>query len=730
MMLEQLRAVHHRLDLRRVQMLSALYRGGKHVLEDAEVLNRVFPKYGYETAAVYDERCRRAFYENVFQLVINMIAAGLAQDPIHFEEEPTDDYWKDLITNATALSDDGSSTRTFDQVVRDVIVEALVCGWSWCQTDMPRQPEQAPASRADQQRAGLDRAYLISWPTSHVTDWGRDQQGTLVWLKTYSHQHDTPRADSPKDAVIHTWTVWDADGWTQYVVRVDKNNPMPGDKTLIPVADSGKHSFGRCPWVMFDVSHSGGSTLWLGDVIESLCRNYFNRQNGEAFQWTQYNYQQLYEFLGPEVAGVDTVISDAQQDPSRASRRRAPGQVHVRGSDDRAEFVGPNMAGAEVGRNALKDLRDAILRIVAMMALAQDTSGAMLRRSGDSKRQDSLAQEIFLGAIGKRGVVAANKLRELLALGRGEDPDDVPALVGYARFSVSDADSVINQSVLVEGIDIPSATYQREQKYQLAITHLGDNVSSDVKAAIREELEQAITQDAVMLRATIPPPRGSLGDPSGPVSDAPPGFPDGGGGSTGDGDGSDQPPPDQVAVRGGKLAIAGEQPGPTDKALPEEIIDSIKNDYPPEAIDWIRSEKWDGPERISLDEIDYSNSANWFAAGEPQKVQDQAARIASGWEKPILLVKTPGSTKYLIVDGHHRSLAYAHNEKSALAYVATVSQTHGPWDEMHDQQTSGPSGVAPEDAPAPKKQKDDDAPASKKQKDDDAPNVADKRAKK
>lgn len=604
MKLKDLKAVNESLDVEYVRRLRALYRGGKMLLGDREIMRRVFPKYVHEKDAVYDERCSRAFYENLMFLVVNQIGSGLAQDPARMEEEeeepspskkpsfakkddddteddetdddetddddteekdekdqddeegdeegdekpspppftkksdspppttPTKkqpDYWEELMETASAPSSDGSRARSFDQLIRDVAIEGLVTGWGWVQTELP--PPVVANSLKEQEDAGALEGYLVPWPTECVTDW-YEENGELLWLKTYEVKRPRPDPWSDRSLRVHTWTVWTADSWTRYEVEVDdKTKKMPNDEETVAPTDSGKHSFRRVPWARFIAESPQGASLWVGDLIESLVRAYFNRQNGESFQWTQNNYQQLYEFLGPEVAGVDTMVSEAQQDTQRAKRRRAPGEVHVRGNEDRAEFVGPDMGGAEAGRSALQDLRDAVLRVVAQMALAQDTSGAMLRRSADSKRQDSVAQEIVIGAIGKLLVVLANKLVEFLAIGRGDDAEEAPRIVGYERFNVMDVESAMNLSVLAEQVDVPSATYQVEQKFQLACAHLGDNLAPDKKEKIRQELEGAITQDQIeeSRKPPEPPPIPGVDDdqsqfqPGDPDQPPPPG---------------------------------------------------------------------------------------------------------------------------------------------------------------------------------------------------------------
>lgn len=503
--LKWLREPHPRLNLARVSDMKAMYKGGDALLSDDEVLSRIFPKYSYESDGVYRERKSRARYENLFALVINQISAGLAQDPVSIDsadsEEEVDPYWKELMDDASPPSKSGADKRTFDQIIRDAVVEALVCGFSWIHADLPAVNEPR-GSLAEQEVGGDLRAYLVLWETRLVLNW-EERDGELLWVRTYSCEQ---RADDPtvgRDVKTHTWTIWDSEGWTSYVVQESPSNgkPMPPDEAVIDPSSGGTHSFGRVPWIRFDVCSDKGVQLHVGGLIFSLCKSHFNRQNGEDFQWTQYHYQQLYEFLAPEVAGLDTPISEAQQDPSRAQRRRSPGQVHVRGHQDKAQFIGPNMSGAATGQAAISDLRDSVFRATSQMALSQDTSGAMVKRSAESKKMDSIAQEIVLGAIGKAALTMASATVAMLAAGRGDS--EAPKLRGYERFEITDPDTLIERAAVVEGINIPSAAYQVERKLQVALADLGDSVNEETKALIRKQLEQAITQDQLMSVASV-----------------------------------------------------------------------------------------------------------------------------------------------------------------------------------------------------------------------------------
>lgn len=541
----RMKQTHPRLNLGRLRMLHALYRGGAHLLGDDAVMDVVFGKIGDESDNVYVERKRRAFYENLFAMVVNQISAGLAQDPCRLSQDESgsddaevsepDEFWVEFMENATARDEDGSEERTFDQVMRDICVEALVCGWSWIQVDLPKpNPDLEPNSAKEEEDSGNLRAYIATWPTDAITDW-EETAGILLWVRTYecisrSLTPDAPRFPNAGGSRIHRWTIWTDQGWQRYEIIEDRDHPLSAvnDETEVPLGEAGTHTFGRIPWIRFDLV-TPGTYLHVGDLIESLCRVYFNRTNGESWQWTQNCFQQLYEFLAPEIAGIDSEVSQAQQDPSRARRqRRAPGVVHERGQDDDARYVAPNMSGADIGKQATADLRDAVLRVTAQMALAQDTSGAMLRRSADSKKQDTVAQEIVMGAVGKRLLTAANQVVKLCTIGRGDDMDDAPALDGYASFDIDDASTLISDTVLLDSVSIPSATYQVEQKFRVCAAHLGDNADPETLAKIRKELQSAITQDALEEALNppapiIPPPQDFVGGgPGKPPGGAPP----------------------------------------------------------------------------------------------------------------------------------------------------------------------------------------------------------------
>ena len=134
-----------------------------------------------------------------------------------------------------------------------------------------------------------------------------------------------------------------------------------------------------------------------------------------------------------------------------------------------------------------------------------------------------------------------------------------------------------------------------------------------------------------------------------------------------------------------------------DKQEAQAVFDLLSEDYPKNRLDWILSGHWEGPLEVPLEDIDFANADSWRASHEdvtPYCKRIQKAIDTNGKEgnrKPAVLVKTPGNPKYIIVDGHHRTLASKQLGIPLLAFVSHVHVEDGPWMSLHSAQKSGSS---------------------------------------
>jgi hypothetical protein len=118
----------------------------------------------------------------------------------------------------------------------------------------------------------------------------------------------------------------------------------------------------------------------------------------------------------------------------------------------------------------------------------------------------------------------------------------------------------------------------------------------------------------------------------------------------------------------------------------EYVMDQLEDDYPKSTMGWVKDAQWEGPTVVQLHDVNYSNKKSWRAWHEPEIIPKFKKKIKQGKMKPVLLVKTPKNDKYIIIDGHHRSLAYLEMNRPMLAWIGHVHEETGPWDTFHDQQ--------------------------------------------
>lgn len=132
------------------------------------------------------------------------------------------------------------------------------------------------------------------------------------------------------------------------------------------------------------------------------------------------------------------------------------------------------------------------------------------------------------------------------------------------------------------------------------------------------------------------------------------------------------------------------------KKITDAVYDQLTEDYPKKAVDWVHSIVWKGPVKVPLSRTDFDDKASWRAEHQPEKVNlfknriRQAERKGEGI-KPVVMIQRPDKTA-MIMDGHHRALAYKELSKPIYAWVGYPGKSKGPWDIVHDYQYKPDSG--------------------------------------
>lgn len=484
---------HEEYDAGYMKRLRAFYKGGKKLLSDPKLLMEVFPRHRDEHPMLYQERCSRAFYIPYAAEIIDHLVSALTSVPVQIQltgadkkpKEELPDFWAKFVEDC---SPPGGEKCSLQKLVCEQILNALQVGRAWSFIDMPRTNAGQFTSLADQEQSGALDTYVVPHEAECVLDWETDERGDLEWVCIYSEERKRKNIALRRNRLLRRWMFWSKTSWARYELETSTGN-QPRADTPVKRVDEGVHPFGRVPAVMMCLPEG----LWAMSKLESPAREHFNKRNALSWGELQSLLPELYEFLGPEVPSGGVSISEAQEKPARAvDQERGQGFIQQRGSEDRAEWVGPPTEGFAHAMSSCNNLRDEMHRVTHQMALSVDNSAAALGRSADSKEEDRAAQSIVLRALSEIIREHACLIMEMAARGRGEEKLGTWHVGGADQYNQKSASQTIADAVEMTVIDIPSPTWKRHHLFNLAKMDLGANVSQDVLDTIWQELEENV----------------------------------------------------------------------------------------------------------------------------------------------------------------------------------------------------------------------------------------------
>lgn len=497
---------HDDYDAEYWHRLRALYEGGKALLE-SKVFEKLFPRHAEEQWSIYAERKKRAFYINYSAEIVDHIAAALMIHPVQVDsEEPHDEFYDGFVED---VSPKGGKRTSLHQFTWKQIRESLVTGHTWSLVDLPPtvEPLAEDLSEAAQRESGALDAYALCVPAEAVYDWETAPDGELYWAKLCVEKNERS-FDGRSNKITKEYTIYRPDDWARYSYTYDPENPPTSD-TEVKLSANGTHSFGRVPLIKFELPLG----LWVMNKLESLAKEHLNKR--AALAWAEYKslFQERYEFLDQS---DDACLDGIEEDANRAVNQvRGQGYTQVRGSNDRAEYIGPDTSSFSFSLNSINNLRDEMHRVTHQMALSFDNSASALRRSGDSKEQDKKDTVIILNALGQIAREHVYQLFSTVTKGRG---DNIQWTVsGLDEFDAVDVSGILHQAVVVKDLDIPSPTFKKAYKFELAKSVLAEKVPVTIMKKVAEELEEAFrnerpeTAEQRMLRQMQQAP-GALGN--------------------------------------------------------------------------------------------------------------------------------------------------------------------------------------------------------------------------
>lgn len=480
--------------------LRALYRGGKKLLGDRDLMREVFPPHRDELDDIYKERCKRAFYIPYAGEIVDHIIASLTAEPLVVsltdaeEGEPLPDFYDKFVKDC---SPPGGKEVNINQLVRKTLLDAMQVqtGWVLYDLETPKTPDGMPVRfgslRAQETSGALD-VYVDTLDAESVIDWDEDSSGELIWAIVHTSECRREGIAGRRNRTTERWVYWTRDSWELYEITYD-NDKKPRDTDLVRRISGGIHTHKKVPLRRLSLPDG----LWVMEKLEGLAREHFNKRAGLSWAELQSLLPELYEFLAPEASSKGAIIGENQEDPGRAfSQNRGQGFVQVRGGDDTAMFVGPDSAPFTHTMESCNNVRDEMHRVTHQMKLSVDNTAASMQRSGESKAHDKAAESVVLTFL---GLLAREFLKGLLqdvCLARNElELMDQWKVKGMEKFDDVATSDAVDLGVALETVPIPSPTFQRRFKMNLARAVLGSEASPKDLEMIEEELEKNIPDE-------------------------------------------------------------------------------------------------------------------------------------------------------------------------------------------------------------------------------------------
>lgn len=436
-----------------------LYAGGEQLKNNAAAYLEQRQK---EPTDVYAERLSRVFYENYIGSIIDWYAATL------FRREPEvlvdgsntagrkffSEFAEDCDLRGTAISD----------YFRGRLIETLVNGASYTLVDFPAGRGRA-GSRAEEDAAGLSRAYLVEFPAEALINWSVDTRGNYEWVvlrSTYLRKQDAVSGELRHETV---WRYYDRERyqiWRRVSAGAEEKDSAP---ELVAQGRHGLAAQKRVP--LFELRVSDG--LWLMNKAGLLQLEHFNKSN--ALSWA----------LTMGLFATPVVYSE------RDWNQIVGESYYIQlGPNDRFGWAEPDGKVYQIAAENLSRLQEEIYRVCYLMTQAHGSQSSAAAQSGLSKLRDFAITQEVLRAYGDAVKDCVKRvLRSIEAARQDELAIDVS---GLDDFDIRDFGSDLEDADRLLSLGIESETLRKQVFKRLAFKYLCD-VRQEVKDAIAQEID-------------------------------------------------------------------------------------------------------------------------------------------------------------------------------------------------------------------------------------------------
>ncbi len=442
------------------RMYRDLYAGGQEFkLRAADYLLR----RQKEPLDVYGERLHRVFYENYIGSIIDWYASTLFRRQPSLQLEGGLSAGRDFLTE---FADDTDLRGTgLSGFLRSCFVDALIAGRSHILIDFPTSPEK-PTTRAEEDLAGVSRAFLVRYEAEELINWDRNERGEYEWVVL---RHKIERQSSVEDSGIVEETYWryyDRTSFRSY--RQVQGGEQQAPIELIAAGTHGLSRQQRVPLIDLQVSDG----LWLMNKAAHLQLEHFNKSN--ALSWA----------ITMGLFAMPVIYSDREWN-------QIVGESYFiqLGPTDKFGWTEPDGKVYQIAAQNLETLKEEMYRVCYL----SQASGEMMGGHAQSAASKQLDFTITYEILRAYGTAVKDCIKKIVgAISEAREDGVTVEVAGLDEVDISDFGTELQQaaSLLQLGIDSPTL---RKQIYQrLAMKYLSD-ARQEIKNQIAQEIDAQVT---------------------------------------------------------------------------------------------------------------------------------------------------------------------------------------------------------------------------------------------
>lgn len=437
-------------------MYRDLYAGGFEFKERAA---HYLLRRQKEPLDVYAERLSRVFYENYIGSIIDWYGSTL------FRREPSLHCEQGLDIGQKFVSEfaddcDRRGTRLAD-FFREAFIDALVAGKTHILMDFPRAPKPV-SNRAEEEAAGVSRAYLVRYQTEDLINWCTDERGEYEWVvfRQKSKQQVTLESDIAVEET--TWRYYDR---SEY--RIYRRTETGGKPNAIELVAQGPHGLmlqNRVPVITLSLSDG----LRLMAKAAHLQLEHFNKSN--SLGWA----------IGMGLFAMPVIYSD------REWNQIVGESYYIQlGPSDRFGWTEPDGKVYQIAAANLETLKEEIYRVCYLSQASGELTGGRAQSAASKQMDSAITQEVLraYGAAVKSCIRAVVK-----AITDARQDDVFVTVTGLDEVDISDFSTELKNAASLLSLGIESATLKREICQRLALKYLND-ARQETKDQIAREIQ-------------------------------------------------------------------------------------------------------------------------------------------------------------------------------------------------------------------------------------------------